>query len=128
MADIFFSYARDDRSRIEPIVQFVQAKNYEVWWDPSIIAGQDYREVLNKQLHDARCVIVAWSEHSIKSDWGIGEAGEGKKQKILVRICIDGSEPPVDFRNLQTINFERWEKQPRAKCARDLIAGVRRVL
>ena len=36
MADIFFSYKREDRGRVEPIVRLLEREGLKVWWDPDL--------------------------------------------------------------------------------------------
>ena len=50
MADVFFSYKREDRTRIEPLVLLIESEGLTVWWDPSLVAGRalrssDHREI-----------------------------------------------------------------------------------
>ena len=40
MADIFLSYKREDREKVRPIVDALQAKGWTVWWDTRIGAGE----------------------------------------------------------------------------------------
>lgn len=39
VASIFMSYAREDRSRAEPLVRALEAKGWSVFWDPEIPPG-----------------------------------------------------------------------------------------
>ncbi len=36
MADIFLSYASEDRERVIPLVEALQADGFSVWWDRNI--------------------------------------------------------------------------------------------
>ncbi|MGH1480226.1 MAG: TIR domain-containing protein [Geminicoccales bacterium] len=36
MADIFISYSRDDRARVESIAKAFEAEGFSVWWVPEI--------------------------------------------------------------------------------------------
>ena len=42
MADIFLSYASEDRERIEPLVTILEAVGWTLWWDRDLIAGPSY--------------------------------------------------------------------------------------
>ena len=43
MADIFMSYARSDKARVEPIAKALQGRGFDVFWDmeatPDALAG-----------------------------------------------------------------------------------------
>jgi hypothetical protein len=56
----------------------------------------------------ARCVVVAWSEHSIESDWVIDEAGAGRERGILVPMLLDPVRPPHGFRGIQAADLSDW--------------------
>lgn len=48
MADIFLSYAREDRASAERIAQALAGLGYDVWWDPDIPAGPSYTQVIEQ--------------------------------------------------------------------------------
>lgn len=58
MADIFVSYSRDDRTRIEPLVCALEAEGWSVWWDPEITPGDDFEALIARELQEAKSVIV----------------------------------------------------------------------
>src|SRR5688572_19374195 len=52
MSDLFISYAREDRARIEPLVGAVAAKGWTVWWDAnSPPGGKTFSSVIEKELN-----------------------------------------------------------------------------
>ena len=67
MADIFISYAREDRSRVKPIAEALEDQDWSVWWDPQIPPGKTFFGVIKAALDAAKCVLVLWSEQSIDS-------------------------------------------------------------
>ncbi|NOX96384.1 MAG: TIR domain-containing protein, partial [Alphaproteobacteria bacterium] len=42
MPDIFISYARADRDRIEMLSSALERKGYSVWWDRDIAGGAEF--------------------------------------------------------------------------------------
>ncbi len=97
MADVFISYARADRKRIEPIAERLRELGYNVWWDRSIVAGSAFVDAINRELDEARCVLVAWSKHSHNSNWVFGESLRGLETNRLVQICIEPVRLNVPF-------------------------------
>jgi len=108
MADVFVSYASDDRKAIEPLARQLLAEGVTVFWDAHLVAGQTYRDVLAQELTAAKCVIVAWSKNSIHSRWVMDEAERGLELGCLLPISIDGSLPPLGFRQIQTAKMDGW--------------------
>ncbi|NNE41570.1 MAG: toll/interleukin-1 receptor domain-containing protein, partial [Marinicaulis sp.] len=69
MADIFISYARPDRDRIEKLAAVLERESYSVWWDRHIDGGSEFSKDIERELDTARAVIVAWTKDAIDSRW-----------------------------------------------------------
>lgn len=108
MADIFVSYASEDRALVDALV----AEGWSVWWDRDLVPGHAFDERIERALAAAYCVIVVWSEHSVASRWCRVEAGEGLERDILVPLRIDDVRPPLAFRGEQTASLVAWPRQP----------------
>ena len=128
MADIFFSYKREDRAGVEPLVRMLEAEGFSVWWDPAIVPGERFAKVIRNALDDASCVVVGWSVHSIESDWVQDEAATGRDRGMLVPVSLDGAAPPLGFRQLQTQSLKGWSGDRSDPRIASLIAGVRRLV
>ena len=50
MEDIFLSYASEDRARIEPLVERLQAEGWSVRWDRELVAGPSFAEKIQEAL------------------------------------------------------------------------------
>ncbi|HEU4457161.1 MAG TPA: toll/interleukin-1 receptor domain-containing protein [Longimicrobium sp.] len=108
MSTIFLSYYSKDRERVRPLAELLGTVA-PVWWDPNIGHGERWPEVLQHALDGARCVVVAWTKHSVESDWVWNEANEGKKRGVLVPVLLDDVEPPLGFRHLQAAQLQHWQ-------------------
>ena len=108
MADIFISYARADRPRAERLAQALERTGWSVWWDREIPPGRSFDEVIEEALSQARCVIVLWSDASIRSEWVKTEASEAAQRRILVPILADGARIPLEFRRIQAAAISDW--------------------
>src|SRR4051794_40491275 len=86
VADLFVSYAREDRARVAALVALFEGESWSVFWDHDIPPGGTWRSHIGRALQQARCVVVAWSERSVRSDWVIQEAEEGKERGVLVPV------------------------------------------
>ena len=126
MADIFLSYDSADLDRIKPLVDALKAEGWSVWWDRELFAGPSFEEKIQDALDEATCVVVAWSESSIKSPWVRDEAQEGMQRGVLVPLRLDDVRPPLGFRSSQTASLIGW---PHERLELDSVfAGIRDVV
>ena len=70
MADVFISYAREDRPAAQLLARALEAGGRSVWWDREILPGKDFAELIGAELARAKAVVVIWSVASTKS--GVG--------------------------------------------------------
>jgi len=111
MSDVFVSYKAEDRRRIRPLVQCLQADGYSVWWDEHIGAGDSWRETIERELDAARCVIVIWSKRSVGPDGGFvrEEATRAQRRGVYVPVLIDAIDPPLGFGEKQATSLRGWK-------------------
>jgi hypothetical protein len=128
MTDLFISYARVDRGRIEVLAALLEQQGYSVWWDRQIVAGTAFDKEIERALADARCVIVAWSEHSVGSDWVRAEAAFALETNKLVPIALDRSHPPIRFIHTHTLDLTDWDGAPAHPSCERLISDLRELI
>ena len=61
MADVFISYARADEAVARRVAKALQSAGLDVWWDADLPAHRAYSEVIERNLADAKAVVVLWS-------------------------------------------------------------------
>ena len=126
MADIFISYASEDRDRIKPLIENLLDEGWSVWWDRELQVGPRFARAIQDEIDQAGCVIVLWSEASVQSDWVHDEANEGRQRGILVPVMLDDIRPPMGFRSLQMASLVGW---PESRGEFDaVLAGIRECL
>ncbi len=108
MADIFISYAREDAAAAEKLAAALDTRGYSVWWDRNLTAGSRYLTETEEALKAAKAVLVVWTAESVKSHWVADEAGMGRDLGTLVPITLDGSMPPLGFRQFQVMDLSGW--------------------
>jgi TolB-like protein len=108
LADIFISYANEDRTRIEPLVRELETAGYSVWWDRHLKGGARFSAEIESEVKSAEVVLVAWSPNAVKSRWVADEADLALETGNLLPISLDGTRSPMGFRQLQTIDFSDW--------------------
>lgn len=125
MADIFISYARADREKIEKLASALEAEGYSVWWDRQIVGGSEFSEEIEKELNAAKAVIVAWSEDSVKSRWVRDEAGTAAEAGKLIPTSLDGAGAPMGFKQYHAIDLDGWNEKPEAHEFQDVSRAVK---
>jgi hypothetical protein len=121
---LFLSYARNDLERIRPLAAALERAGHDVWWDRHIAGGQEFSGAIEQALADADAVIVCWSANSVGSAWVRDEAAAGRDSGRLVPVTLDGSQPPLGFRQYQTIDLSGWTGRARARALDPLMAAI----
>lgn len=125
MTDIFLSYAREDQARIAPLAAALTAAGFDVWWDRRLAGGAEFSKETEQQLNKARVILVAWSRAACESMWVADEATVGRNKGNLVPIVLDGAEPRIGFRQIQTIDFSGWRGGAEEAPAAALVEALR---
>ena len=105
MARLFLSYAHDDGAAAQGLASALAELGHQVWWDRDLRGGTRFASEIDRQLKDADAVIVLWSRHSCESHWVQDEASEGRDSGRLVPAALDGSRPPLGFRQYQSVDL-----------------------
>jgi uncharacterized membrane protein YhaH (DUF805 family) len=108
MADVFISYAREDRPAAEQIARGLQAMGLECFWDTEIPPGQTWADYIEGKLSACKAVIVLWSAHSTGSQWVREEARMGRDKGKLIPAMLDASPAPFGFGEVQAANLSGW--------------------
>ena len=105
---LFLSYSRADEARARRLASVLEKSGYQVWWDARIEGGAAYARSISTALDTADAVIVLWSAKAIESDWVRDEAAQGRDRHRLIPLSLDGSVPPIGFRQYQVIDLSHW--------------------
>jgi endonuclease/exonuclease/phosphatase family metal-dependent hydrolase len=114
LADVFLSYAREDGSAAERLYEHLTTLGRSVFLDRRRIeAGTRWEARLRGELNAARCVLVLWSNASLRSDWVREEAELGWARRRLVQALLESVQPPEPFAGLQATDAIGWEGDAR---------------
>jgi serine/threonine-protein kinase len=129
MSDVFISYKAEDRRRVQPLVQALQSDGYVVWWDQHIGTGDEWRQTIERQLDAAKCVIVAWSRHSVgpEGQFVRDEATRAQQRRVYVPVMIDEVRIPLGFGESMATSLRGWRGNPEDPRYQAVLSAVRRI-
>jgi hypothetical protein len=128
MAEIFLSYSSEDRARVAPLAKALAGAGFSVWWDRDIRPGSDFSETIEREIKAAEAVVVAWTEHSARSEWVRDEAAFARNEGKLIPLRFSETEPPMGFRQTQAIDFRNWRNDLRSPAFLSLHAALQGLL
>lgn len=110
MTDVFVSYQSQDREKARALAEALQKRGLDVWWDRDLVTGDNYRKVIEKEVHEAKVVIVIWSADAVASPWVLDEADvAGTKRKLLpVKFDAAFQNIPIGFGQIQVQDLSGW--------------------
>jgi tetratricopeptide (TPR) repeat protein len=128
VAKLFLSYSRKNSSRAERLSQWLERQGHDVWRDEDDIGGgASFSSEIEKALNDCDAVLVLWSADSVQSAWVRDEAGIGRDAGKLIPLSLDGTEPPLGFRQFQSIDLSKWKGHGAPSDAERITHSIQRV-
>jgi tetratricopeptide (TPR) repeat protein len=124
MTSVFLSYDRNDADRARPLALALEKAGHAVWWDLHVRSGAQFSKVIEEALTAAEAVVVLWSARSVESAWVRDEAAAGRDSGRLIPVSIDDTDPPLGFRQFQTIDLSRWKGRGEPAQLKTLLADV----
>jgi tetratricopeptide (TPR) repeat protein len=114
--------------RIRPLAAALERAGNQVWWDHHIAGGQEFSGAIEQALSTADVVIVCWSANSLGSAWVRDEAAAGRDSGRLIPVTLDGSQPPLGFRQYQAIDLSGWNGRARSRALDPLKSAIARLV
>lgn len=124
MASVFLSYDREDATRARSIAQALEKAGHSVWWDRDIAGGAQYGTEIEEALKRSDAVVVLWSAAAVRSAWVRDEAAAGRDAGKLVPVRLDSADPPMGFRQYQTIDLSQWKGRRGAEAFDELKRAI----
>ena len=100
MAEVFFSYANEDRDNAGALAHLLESAGWTAWCSLRIPAGRTWGSMIEDALKELRCLAVIWSANSVESDWVKEEAEEARSLGKIVPVLTEDVKPPVGFRTI----------------------------
>lgn len=130
MADVFVSYKREDRARVEPLVDALAAEGVSVFWDVGLEGGAAWRHSLQTALEGARCVIVVWTEPAVgpAGEFVQDEASWAKVRGVYLPVLFDRVMPPLGFGQVHTLRLLGWTGDRQDPGFKELLSAARAMI
>lgn len=132
MADVFIGYKREDRERVEAVVQGLTQLGISVAWDQKIPPGQTWASWIGAQIRDARIVVVCWSkrtEDPSQASWVLDEAKASQQMgKSVMPVMLERCTVPLGWGQMQAADLSDWNGAMDHPEWDDFVTEVRRLL
>lgn len=109
MSDVFISYAREDLALAKKLALEFQEQGWSVWWDHTLLGGEEFGRVIEEELRQAACVVVLWSKTSVERPWVRSEADRALERRVLVPVLVERVTLPMPFDQIHTVPLEGWQ-------------------
>ena len=125
MSDLFISYARENRDTAAELATALESVGLTVWWDRELKGGSEFATAIERELSDARVVIVMWSEASVKSGFVRDESSRALEMGKLLPVRIEEVGLPLGFGQIHTLELVDWDGDETDDAFQQLVHEVR---
>ncbi|MGE0742409.1 MAG: toll/interleukin-1 receptor domain-containing protein [Hyphomonadaceae bacterium] len=112
MSDVFISYKREDRARVETLYALLLDLDVPAWFDAGIEVGSEWERRIYEEIDAAKAMIVCWTFAAMSSHWVVREAKIGLERSMLVPVMLHPCALAPPFDTLQTANLTTWDGAP----------------
>lgn len=125
MVDVFLSYAQADRAAAERLAEALKRIGLRVFWDSTLLPGDNYERTVAEYLRSADAVVVLSSHASGRSQVVHQEAQVALQNGKLLVVRIDDAPLPIPYRDQVALDFSRWRGDTDTREFEELVRGVR---
>lgn len=125
MADVFLSYAREDKRIAAAVARSLEQEGFSVWWDPAVKPHQLYTDMIDAEIERAKALLVLWSGAARESAWVRSEATAALEMRKLVQARLDEARLPRPFDQVQAADLSAWTGELSHAERRALSASIR---
>lgn len=124
MSDVFISYKREDRPRVEVLNALLCDLDLEPWFDAGIEVGAAWEETVLREAEAAQAMIVCWTFAAVSSHWVKREAEIGLKRGVLVPVMLQPCALVAPFDTLQAADLTDWDGAPDAPAVQKVLSKL----
>ena len=130
MTDVFISYKRRMRPKVEQIAAALEALGLDVWFDANLEAGSSFNAEISERVRNANCVLVCWTDDAFahggdKNGWVVGEASIGRARGVLVPVLLEKTDLDPPWNTLHTESLIGWSPEaPNQSAWQRVVAAI----
>jgi len=127
MADVFISYKRTERDRVNRVAELLRGEGLDVWFDAKLSVGSNegFDAEVEREVTSASCVLACWTKEAVKSVWVRAEAMKGLERDVLRPVFLELCDLPVPFNAVDAADLSKWDGAPDSPDWRNLVASVK---
>ena len=122
----FFPTVGTTRQKARRFAAAFEREGFSVWWDQTLHSGENYDQVTESALREAKAVVVLWSRKSVDSRWVRAEATTADRAGTLVPAMIEPCNRPIMFELKHTAELAHWKGEPNDPAWKAFVADVHR--
>lgn len=117
---IFLCHSYRDTSLIDLITRSLEEANFKIWEDADTKVGENWQEVIQSRLEQAKVFLLLITPQSLSSKWtqfeigaALGRASVSEDVRIIPIILSDTEEEklPMSIRKLDCLYAKNWNYQ-----------------
>lgn len=124
MADVFISYKREDRARVEALHALLLDLELTAWFDAGIEVGAAWEARILEEANAAQAMIVCWTFAACASHWVKREALIGLERGVLAPVRLEYCVPVAPFDAVQAADLLNWDGAPDHAGLQSVLARV----
>ncbi|MBC7769487.1 MAG: toll/interleukin-1 receptor domain-containing protein [Phycisphaerales bacterium] len=128
MTDVFIAYKREDKARVELLRAVLEEHGVATWFDAYLEVGVAWRPQIERQIAQARAVLVCWSQAACASPFVLEEAMLGAQRGVLAAVRFDQCAIRPPFNGVTAADLSDWRGQGEHHGIRDLISTLSALL
>lgn len=105
MADIFLCVDKHDGERGRRLREALEAHGWSVYQPEGRMFRKRWRKEVQPELERAKCVLAAWSQRAIHSEWLMIEADAAYERRTLLTVLFERIDAPFGFEELIPIDL-----------------------
>lgn len=109
MADVFISYKREDRSRVATIADMLSDLGLSSWFDASLISGDTWEAVINREVGAASAMLVCWTPQAVGSVQVMREVLLGATRRMLAPVFLEKCVLPEGLHSKHAADLTHWD-------------------